>query len=142
MTPAPQSDDVINYLLQKADQSLESARSEFQAKRFDFAVNRAYYACFYSASAVMLQRGKQFVKHTGLRSAIHKDLVKPGLLDYQWGKVFDRAFEARHEADYLILFTFPSEQVETIIQESRDFVQVMRGLLADGSPPSSQPPEQ
>lgn len=107
MTSDPQADDVINYLLQKADQSLESAQSEFQAKRFDFAVNRAYYACFYSASAVMLQRGKQFVKHDGLRSVIHKDLVKPGDLAPQWGKVFDRAFETRQEADYLILFSFP-----------------------------------
>jgi uncharacterized protein (UPF0332 family) len=62
----------------------------------------------------MLQRGKQFVKHAGLRSAIHKDLVKPGDLAPQWGKVFDRAFETRQEADYLILFSFPPEQVEKI----------------------------
>ncbi len=61
MSLLPQSDDVIHYLLQKADQALESARSEFQAQRFDFAINRAYYACFYAASAVILQRGKQFV---------------------------------------------------------------------------------
>lgn len=133
MTPDPQTDDVINYLLQKADQALESAQSEFQAKRFDFAVNRAYYACFYSASAIMLQRGKQFVKHAGLRSAIHKDLVKPGYLAPHWGKVFDRAFETRQEADYLILFSFPPEQVESIIQDSVGFVQAMRELLE--SPP-------
>ncbi|MBW4481477.1 MAG: HEPN domain-containing protein [Tildeniella torsiva UHER 1998/13D] len=133
--PDPQTDDVINYLLQKADQSLESAQSEFQAKRFDFAVNWAYYACFYSASAIMLQRGKQFVKHTGLRSAIHKDLVKPGYLAPHWGKVFDRAFETRQEADYLILFSFPPEQVERIIQDSVGFVQAMRELLE--SPPKT-----
>ncbi|MFH7244109.1 MAG: HEPN domain-containing protein [Spirulina sp.] len=66
MSLSRQADDVINYLLQKADQALESARSEFQAQRFDFAINRAYYACFYVASAVMVQRGKQFVKHSGL----------------------------------------------------------------------------
>ena len=130
MSLSRQADDVINYLLQKADQALDSARSEFQAQRFDFAINRAYYACFYAASAVMLQRGKQFVKHSGLRSAIHKDLVRPGHVAPEWGKVFDRAFEARQEADYLILFSFPSEQVEQVIQDSVGFVQVMRKLLS------------
>ncbi|MBE9078957.1 HEPN domain-containing protein [Romeria aff. gracilis LEGE 07310] len=54
-----QSEAIIDYLLQKASQALDSARSELQADRLDFAVNRAYYACFYAASAVMLQRGKQ-----------------------------------------------------------------------------------
>ena len=124
-----QSADIIKALLQKASQALESTRSEYQAGRFDCAVNRAYYACFYAASAVMLQRGKQFVKHTGLRGAIHKDLVKPGLLAVQWGKVFDRAFENRQVADYLILFVFEPEQVEQLIQEAEGFVGEMHKLL-------------
>lgn len=46
MSLSRQADDVINDLLQKADQALDSARFEFQAQRFDFAINRAYYACF------------------------------------------------------------------------------------------------
>lgn len=119
----PQLDHVIKAFLKKASQALESARAEFQTERLDFAVNRAYYACFYAASAVMLHRGKQFVKHTGLRSAIHKDLVKPGLLASKWGKVFDRAFENRQAADYLILFVFEPEQVEQLIQDAEGFVQ-------------------
>jgi uncharacterized protein (UPF0332 family) len=125
----PQSADLIKALLQKAFQALESARSEYQAGRFDGAVNRAYYACFYAASAVMLQRGKQFVKHAGLRSAIHRDLVKTGLLAVQWGKVFDRAFENRQAADYLILFVFAPEQVEQLIQDAEGFVEEMQKLL-------------
>ncbi len=75
-TPQPEPEVVIEQLLHKATQALDSAQSEFQADRLDFAVNRAYYACFYAASAVMLQQGKQFVKHAGLRSAIHRDLSK------------------------------------------------------------------
>jgi len=71
---------VIAHWIRKADSALASARSEFAAKRLDFAVNRIYYACFYAASAVLLKHGKKFVKHSGVRGAVHQDLVKPGLL--------------------------------------------------------------
>ncbi|MEM6838046.1 MAG: HEPN domain-containing protein [Cyanobacteria bacterium P01_C01_bin.120] len=130
MDSAPQAKVVIEQLLHKATQALESAQSELQAGRLDFAVNRAYYACFYAASAVMLQQGKQFVKHSGLRGAIHKDLIKAGKLAPRWGKVFDRAFENRQAADYLILFTFEAGQVEQLIQDGEAFVQAMQQLLA------------
>lgn len=129
MESTSRPEEVIKYLLKKASESLDSAQSEFQASRFDFAVNRAYYACFYAVSAVMLQREKQFVKHAGLRSALHRELVKPGLLAPKWGKVFDRAFENRQSADYLVLFTFESEQVEQLIRDANGFVQEMRKLL-------------
>lgn len=129
MDSTPQVEVVIEQLLHKSAQALESAQSELQAERLDFAVNRAYYACFYAASAVMLQKGKQFVKHAGLRGAIHKDLIKAGKLAPQWGKVFDRAFENRQAADYLILFTFEAEQVKQLIQDAVAFVQVMQQLL-------------
>ena len=130
MDLTPQPELLIEQLLQKAAQALASAQSEFQANRLDFAVNRAYYACFYAASAVMLQQGKQFVKHTGLRGAIHRDLVKAGKLSPKWGKVFDRAFENRQAADYLVLFTFESAQVEQLIQDATGFVQEMHRLLS------------
>ncbi|MGP1385381.1 MAG: HEPN domain-containing protein [Thainema sp.] len=129
-TSQPEPEVVIEQLLHKAAQALDSAQSEFQANRLDFAVNRAYYACFYAASAVMLQQGKQFVKHAGLRSAIHRDLIKTKQLAPQWGKVFDRAFENRQAADYLILYTFETEQVEQLIQDTSGFVQEMQRLLS------------
>jgi len=35
--------------LEKSVAALESAQSELAAGRYDFAVNRGYYACFYAA---------------------------------------------------------------------------------------------
>ena len=53
--------EVIKYWMEKAYESLQSARSEQQAGRFVFAINRGYYACFYSASAVLLRKVKNSV---------------------------------------------------------------------------------
>ena len=93
MTAIDARQEIVIYYMRKAVEALESGQSEMRAERLDFAVNRAYYACFYAASAALLKMGKKFVKHSGLRGAVHKDLVKAGLLDSRWGRVFDRAFE-------------------------------------------------
>jgi len=58
--------------MEKADESLASSKAEQQSQRYHFAVNRAYYACFYAASAILLQEGVRFKKHSGVRAAVHK----------------------------------------------------------------------
>ncbi len=127
MTAADARRETIDYWMSKATESLLSARSELQADRLDFAVNRAYYACFYAASAVLLNVGK--VKHSGLRGAVHRDLVKTGLLETRWGKIFDRTFENRQSGDYLAMWRFEREQVERLIREAEGFVKEMGRLL-------------
>lgn len=64
---------VAEYWMGRADAALLSAASELAARRFDFAANRAYYASFYAASAVLLVAGRKFVKHSGVRGAVHQE---------------------------------------------------------------------
>ena len=75
--------------------------------------------------------GKKFVKHSGLRAAVHQDLVKAGKLDVKWGKAFDRIFENRQSADYVELWEFETDQVEEIVRDAERFVQEIRRLLAE-----------
>lgn len=75
----------VEYLMLNAEQSLESAKAEAAAGRYRFAMNRVYYACFYAASAVLVNRGCHFVKHAGLRAAVHRDLVKTGDVSPEMG---------------------------------------------------------
>ena len=46
--------EIVDYWLNKARDSLCSARDELKAGRSSFAVNRIYYACFYAVSAYLL----------------------------------------------------------------------------------------
>jgi uncharacterized protein (UPF0332 family) len=126
----------VEHWLRKSADALASAQAEFLAARFDFAVNRAYYAAFYSASAVLLAHGQHFVKHSGVRAAIHQRLVKPGLLDARLGRAFDRLFDARQRADYLALMDVSAEEAASMACDAGEFVQAMRTLIAPAAPPS------
>ena len=121
--------EVIKYWMEKALESLQSALSEQLAGRLVFAINRAYYGCFYSASAVLLGEGEKFSKHTGVRAAVHRSLVKTGKVDASWGRFYDLVFKSRQRGDYQELVEFSSEEAEELISQAEEFVDEMRRLL-------------
>lgn len=121
---------VAEYWVRKAEAALASAGSEFAARRYEFAANRAYYACFYGASAVLLLAGRKFARHSGVRGSVHQELVKTGLLDTKWGKAYDQMFETRQAADYLELFELNEAQAVELLDLARGFVAEMKRLLA------------
>jgi len=120
---------VIQYWMEKAHEALESAKSEEQSGRLSFSINRAYYGCFYSASAVLMCLDKKFRKHSGVRAAVHGSLVKRGMLDVSMGRFYDLAFKSRQRADYQELVEFSSEEAREIISNSEEFVTNMEILL-------------
>jgi len=120
---------VIAYWMAKAEEALASARSELDSERLSFAVNRAYYACFYSASAVLLKEGRKFKKHSGVRAELHRALVKTKRLQASWGRFYNYVFENREKGDYQELVTFEKEQVVEIVDLAQGFVAEIRKLL-------------
>ena len=74
------------------------------------------------------------MKHTGVRAAIHQTLVKPGLLDPRFGRIYDRLFDARQRADYLALTETQVEEAASMAAEASEFVAAMRTLMAPVAP--------
>jgi len=114
----------------KAEESLASAERELWAGSLTFAVNRLYYAAFYAASAVLLYQGHSFTKHTGVRAAFQSHLVRPGLVEAKWGKLYDRLFEDRQEGDYIALVSFDPDYVCETLNQVRELLAVIRPQIA------------
>lgn len=120
---------LIQYWMEKAEESVESANAEYQAGRLSPAIRSTYYACFYALSAVLWKKGKSFKKHTAVRAALHRDLVKTGIIDVSWGQFYNVIFERRHKGDYDPMVKFEREQVEEYISKAESFVKEMEKVL-------------
>ncbi len=120
---------LVNYWIEKAHEALKSARDEYEHGRLSFAMNRIYYACFYAVTAVFRDKDRMFKKHKALRSALHRDLVRNGIIEDRWGKFFDDVFEARQRGDYTPMVTFESEQLEDYFQQTECFLNEMEKLI-------------
>jgi len=119
---------VMEYWWEKADSCIFSAKREFDAGEYSFVINRLYYALYYAVSAVLLVRNLSFRKHSGVRSAFHREIVKTGLIDPKWGLLYDQLFEDRHEGDYVALVEFDRMYAETKLKQCIEFLEVLRRL--------------
>ncbi len=93
------------------------------------AVARAYYACFYSACAVLILEDRKFVRHSGVRSAVHKYLVQTGRLSPSLGKAYDELMTSRHQADYeTALWT--QEQAARALETANQIVKALKSIIS------------
>jgi hypothetical protein len=121
--------EVVQYWIEKANDSISAAEDELKAGRFSFTVNRIYYACFYIVSAVLLQRKLKFTKHSGVRTAFHQHLVKTGQVSREQGQLYDELFEARLRGDYIELVHFEKQEIEEWLKQASEFVKAVGSLI-------------
>ena len=121
---------VVRYWLEKAEESMASARREFKAESLSFAINRLYYSAFYAVSALLLGHKLAFRKHSGVRAAFHQQFIKTGVLERRWGRLYDQLFEDRQEGDYVVFISFEPAYVETQLKECAEFMKHVRPLIS------------
>jgi uncharacterized protein (UPF0332 family) len=120
---------VVRYWWNKAHDSLRAARRELAADAYTFAINRAYYALFYAVSALLLEEGRQFSKHSGVRAAFNRDLVKLGRLSRRHGELYNQLFRDRQEGDYIEFTTFDAPYKQEKIVACEEFLAALQPLL-------------
>lgn len=125
-----QRNQVVRYWWSKAEESIAAAVRELDAGALAFAMNRIYYAAFYAVSAALLDRSLSFKKHSGVRSTFHREFIKTGFLDTEWGKFYDRVFEDRQEGDYIALIEFDRDYVENHLARCREFLANLKPLIS------------
>jgi hypothetical protein len=121
--------EVVGYWWAKAWDSLASARREFDAGAYSFAMNRLYYAAFYGVCAALIERHQSFKKHSGVRAGFHRQFIKTGLLDRKWGRLYDQLFEDRQEGDYVVFISFEREYVEYQLKQCAQFLAELSSLI-------------
>lgn len=115
--------------LERAEQSIRAAKDLTINGYHDFAASRAYYAAFYGATAILLNEGLDFSKHSGVIASIHQQFVKTGKLSKEQGKDLSWLFEIRNVGDYGGMAHVSQQQAERAIQAAEDFLQAIQSLL-------------
>ena len=119
-------------LLAKAQDAIEAAELLLQAGKNSFAAGRAYYAMFYTAEALLFEKGLEFRKHGGVHAAFGKHFAKTREVDPRYHRYLIEAFESRLEANYGVDIVLSTSAVNDIIQRAEEFLAVARSHLESG----------
>lgn len=94
-------EDLIQYRLDRAEETLEDAKILARSERWSACANRLYYAAFYSVSALLLKYDLSSSKHTGVRSLFNRHFVKTNKVPKKLARIYNDLFERRQESDYM-----------------------------------------
>lgn len=94
MTPDQES------LLNKARRNLRAAEILIREGESEIAASRAYFAMFYAAEAMLLERGLSFSKHSAVSAAFGREFAKTGVVPPEYHRWLLDAFDARSIGDY------------------------------------------
>ncbi len=121
--------EIAKYWIKKAYRTLETAKHDFKGGFFESSLDRLYYAAFYMVLAYLTLEKEKFNKHSGVKAFFFRKVIKEGLLDKHYGKLYNKLYYLREEADYTPNPSFEKSEVETLIKETEDFLEKMKLII-------------
>jgi len=118
----------------RARQALRTAKTLVHADP-DAAASRAYYAAFYAVSALFALEERTFTKHSALRTALHRDLIKAGRWLVERGEDYSLLLKLRDTGDYGGGLHVSSEEATDAIEAAHRILDAVQDTSPEPFPP-------
>lgn len=119
----------VRYRLEKAQEVYQAACVLYDASQWNSVINRLYYACFYSASALLLHRHISAKSHSGVIGQFSEQIVRLGIVSIDEFRVYAKLLNWRSKGDYNDLFDFSKEDVDSMMEPTKHFIDKVASLI-------------
>ena len=119
----------VRYRLEKAQEVYQAAKVLQDASQWNSVINRLYYACFYSASALLLYKHIPAKSHSGVIGQFSEAFVRQGIVDIATFRVYAKLLNWRSKGDYNDLFDFTKEDVDSMMEPTKVFIDKVASLI-------------
>ncbi|GHV72196.1 hypothetical protein FACS1894201_00110 [Bacteroidia bacterium] len=120
---------IVKYRLEKARDTLLDVDIAIQNHRWNNATNRLYYACYYAASALLINYGHVAHTHSGVKSLLGLHYVTTGLINDTLNKAYNKMFNLRQTGDYDDLYNVTEDDVNPLLEPAKQFIQTIEQLI-------------
>ena len=119
----------IRYQLEKAQEVYCAAEVLYEASQWNSVINRLYYACFYSASALLLYYRISAKSHSGVIGKFSEHIVRKEIISLDEFRVYAKLQNWRTKGDYNDLFDFTEEDVSSMMVPTKHFIDKVAKLI-------------
>lgn len=120
-------------MLFQAKMDVATAKRDLQYGALRSAASRAYYAMFYVASALLIEKNLSYSKHTAVVAAYGKHFAGVGGIPVESHRYLLDALDKRGIADYDFNVKVGPEVVEKLIAHAELFIEIGNTTLGDVS---------
>lgn len=122
--------DYIFYRLEKARQTYSDAKILAENNSWNSCINRLYYACFYSDTALLIKNSFEPKSHNGVRTIFFREFIKNEKIDKDFGKLYSDLFDWRDKGDYSDFIDFSEQDVLPLLEKSSRFLDVIEKFIS------------
>ena len=119
----------IKLLIDRAQRFIKVAKKVFKHGYFEVVIDRAYYAVYYAALAMLLTRGIQIKEPSSVLSLFAYHFVRPGEIDEEHAVIYRRLKEMKEVSDMDLYVAFNKKDVREAIGSAEKFVGRMKDYL-------------
>jgi len=121
---------IVTLRMQRAKETLQEAKDNVDMKHWRVVANRLYYACYYAASALLINNGHLARTHSGVVSLLNLHFVLNGLISEEQGNLYGKLFTLRQEGDYNDWKIVQAEEVLSKIVPAEKFITTIEKLIS------------
>lgn len=125
----PEKEDIIRIRIRRARKSLLETQAMIENDFSNAALNRLYYACFYSATALLLKKDILTKTHSGVKQMLGLHYISTGVLTQEMGNFYSDILYSRQLADYDDLEETESNLVKEYSALAKQFVHTAQNIL-------------
>ena len=115
--------------LDNARQTLEDTKIIAKNKLWKAAANRLYYACYYAASALMVQFGFEAKTHAGIIRLLGLHFISKNIISNELGDIYYKLFALRQKGDYDDWIVVTELDILPLIAPAEQFIAEIEKLI-------------
>ena len=124
-----EKNEYIHYRLESSRKTMEAAKILAESGYWNSAVNRLYYAVFYSVSALLFLYDIKAGKHSTLKSQFSLHFIKTGKFDKKYGQLLSELFDWRQKGDYDNIFDYDKESVLPLFDPVNEMLDLIESTI-------------
>ena len=121
--------DVVKFRLEKANSTFAEITILMQNELYRTAANRLYYACYYAATALLINNGYETHTHSGVKTLLGLHYIKGNKIDKSLGKVYNQLFNLRQDSDYEDWIEVDESDILPFIEPAKQFIKTIENLI-------------
>jgi len=121
--------DEVALYVERAHEMLEVAAHSMAGGFYGSAINRAYYAIFYAANALLATQGIARSKHSGVIATFRECFVKTRFIEAEYSRIYGHVMDDRNIGDYDVEVPIEPKRAQADLEDARCFVQRIERYL-------------
>jgi len=120
---------LVTLRLEKAKKAVTEAKDIIELGHWRVVANRLYYACFYAASALLIQKEITARTHSGVINQFGLHFVEKGLISREQNKLYGQLLGLRQTGDYDDWVTLTENDVIHLVEPVQKFIEEIEKIM-------------